>query len=344
METLDERRKKILCAIIQSHIDLNIPIGSFFITQKFSVGLSSATIRNTMAKLEELGYISQPHTSAGRVPTEKGYRFFVSTLLEEQTLAGNSELSDELSGKLMLTEKDNGKIVKEAANTLSLFSHYLALAIPPKTEDIVLKHIKFIKYEDRKVLAVLVSEEGMISNKIIELDRTYSQKQLDNASSYLNGKFHGLTIKIIREEITGQLHLDKAACDRLIANLIALCREVFTSETEDLTLNMLSGASNLPDFATMKQIKEILRAIEDKQFMLKLLHQMSGSQGTQVFVGMEHIIPSLRELSLVISTYKDGKQANGAIGIIGPTRMNYKKLIPMVDHTARALTRILTEI
>lgn len=339
---LDERRKKILCAIIQSHIDLNIPIGSFFITQKFPVDLSPATIRNTMAKLEELGYITQPHTSAGRIPTEKGYKFYVNTLLEEQTLLINSELSNELDNNVLITGRDNSKIVKKATETLSLYSHYLAIAIPPKTEDMTIKHIKFIKYEEKKVLAVIVSEEGTINNKIIEIDKIYSQKQLDKVSSYLNSKFHGLTIKKVRDRITDQLYRDKIVCDQLVENLIALCKEIIMEEPHKLAFDVFSGTSNLPDFATMKQIKEILKAIEDKQFMLKLLHQISGAQGTQVFVGMENIIPSLQELSMVISTYKDKKFVSGAIGIIGPTRMNYQKLIPLVDHTARVLTRLLS--
>jgi len=342
MDTMDERRNKILCAIIQSHIDLNIPIGSFFITQKFPVGLSPATIRNTMAKLEELGYITQPHTSAGRIPTEKGYKFYVNTLLEEQKSTSNSEMSHELSSNVILTDKDNSKIVKEAAETLSLSSHYLAIAIPPKTEYMTLKHIKFLKYESKKVLAVLVSEEGTVNNKIIEMDKIYTQKQLDKASRYLNSKFHGLTIKKVRDKITDQLYRDKIVCDQLIANLITLCKEMIMEEPDKLAFNGFAGASNLPDFATMRQIKEILKAIEDKQFMLKLLHHVSNTQGTQVFVGMENVIPSLKELSMVISTYKDKKLLSGAIGIIGPTRMNYKKLIPLVDHTATVLTRILS--
>ncbi|RJQ14689.1 MAG: heat-inducible transcription repressor HrcA [Nitrospiraceae bacterium] len=344
MEHLDERRKKILCSIIQSHIELNVPIGSFFITQNFSIGVSPATIRNTMANLEDLGYIMQPHTSAGRVPTEKGYRFYVDTLLEEQALSVNISLPLELSDKLQVPGKDNGKIVKAAAQTLSLYSHYLAIAIPPKTEDITLRRIKFVRYEGKKVLVVLISDEGTISNKIITLDKIYTQKQLDKAAVCLNSQFRGLTIKKVQEYITHQLRSDRIVCDQLIASLLAFCREMIAQEACNFAFDELSGASNLPDFATMKQIKEILRAIEDRQFMLKLLNQISGSNGIQVFVGMNNIVPALNELSMVISTYNDKKSANGAIGIIGPTRMNYKKLIPVVDYTAKTLTRILTEI
>ena len=343
MTKLNERRKAILGAIIQSHIDLNIPIGSILITQRFSVGLSPATIRSTMAKLEELGYITQPHTSAGRVPTEKGYRFYVDTLMEEETFSINSALSDELSGRLAIIRKDCNSLIKEAARTLSLFSRYLAIATPPRTEDIVLKRIKFIKYEKKKILAILISEEGLVKNKIIDLDHMHSQKQLDRAANYLNNRFSGLVIKRVREKIAYQLYKEKTMFDQLIDSLLYLCKDIAPLENNDFSLDSLSGASNLPDFATLKQIKAILRAIEDKNFMLKLLQRVSESPGTRVFVGMESILPAMKELSMVVSTFSDNKHASGAVGIIGPTRMNYKKMIPIVDHTAKALTQILSE-
>jgi heat-inducible transcriptional repressor len=343
MTKLDERRKDILWAIIQSYIDLNIPIGSKLITQRFPIGLSPATIRNTMSKLEEMGYIKQPHTSAGRVPTEKGYRFYINTLMEEQIISLNTALSRELFNRLRIIKKESNTLIREAARTLSSFSHYLALATPPRIDDILLKRIKFIKYERKKVLTVLISEEGVVKNRIIELDKIHAQKQLDRAAHYLNSRFSGLPIKKVREQIAYQLYKEKTVCDQLIANLLYLCKDIVPSEDDDLSLNSLAGTSNLPDFATMKQIKAILKAIEDKRFMLKLLNQASDSKGTRVIVGMENFLPAMKELSMVISTYDDKKLASGAIGIIGPTRMNYKKLIPIVDHTAKALTQILSE-
>ena len=343
MSKLDTRRKEILWAIIQSHIDLNIPIGSILISQRFPVGLSPATIRSTMSKLEEMGYITQPHTSAGRVPTEKGYRFYVDTLMGEQTISINSDLTKELSDRLSSITQDSASLIKEATRTLSLFSRYLAIATPPKTEEILLKRIKFIKYENKKVLAVIISDEGVVKNKIIELDKIYTQKHLDMASNHLNCEFTGLTIRKVREKIAYQLYKEKTMCDQLVANLLYLCKDIIPLENDDFSLNGLSGTSNLPDFATMKQIKEIFRAIEDKRFMLKLLQLISESKGTQVFVGMENIFPAMSELSMVVSTYTKNKSVGGAVGIIGPTRMNYKKMISIVDHTAKALTQILSE-
>ncbi len=343
MSILDERLKKILWAIIQSHIDLNVPIGSFLVTKRFPIGLSSATIRNIMAKLEEMGYIIQPHTSAGRVPTKKGYRFYVNKLMEEQTLFIKPTICHELPNKLRIIKQDNDILIKEAAKALSSFSHYLAIVIPPRIEDIVLKRIKFIKYEKKKVLTVLISNDGTVKNRIIEMDKVHTQKQLDDAAYYLNNRFSGLTIKKVREKLAYQLHKEKTFFDELVTDLLMICKDVTTSEADNFSLNALSGTSNLPDFATIKQTKAILKAIEEKHFILKLLNQISGSHGTQVFVGMENILPAMKELSMVISTYTNNRNASGTIGIIGPTRMNYRKLIPIVDHTAKALTQILSE-
>jgi len=297
-----------------------------------------------MAKLEEMGYIMQPHTSAGRVPTEKGYRFYVDTLMNEQNVAVNSALTRELSDRLGIISQDSDSLIKEATRTLSLFSSYLAIATLPKIENVLLKRIKFIKYENKKVLTVIISDDGVVKNKIIELDKIYTQKQLDLASNQLNCEFSGLTIKKVREKIAYQLYREKTVYNQLVANLLYLCKDIIPPETDDFSLSRLSGTSNLPDFATMKQIKDILRAIEEKQFMLKLLQLVSGSKGTRVFVGMENVFPSMSELSMVVSPYsKKNKSVSGAVGIIGPTRMNYEKVISIVDHTAKALTQILSE-
>jgi heat-inducible transcriptional repressor len=343
MKKLNERRIKILKAIVQSYIDCNTPIGSVLLTKRYAMGLSSATVRNIMAKLEEAGYISQPHTSAGRVPTEKGYRFYVDNLLEEQSLTLSSDLCRELSNKLRNHEKDNTALIDEAAKTLSSVSHYLAIATPPKVEDILLKRIKFIKYENRQVLTILISDEGIVENKIIELDRVYSQAQLDEAAMYISSKYIGLTLKEVRERISHQLSKEQTLYNKLTENLLYVFKNIIPLETEGMALNGLSGTSYLTDFASMKQIKGILRAIEDKKFMLRLLQQISDSKGTQVIVGMDKIIPAMNELSMVVSTFSNKSLVSGAIGIIGPTRMNYMKMIPIVDHTAKALTKLLSE-
>jgi heat-inducible transcriptional repressor len=344
MKELNERSKKILWAIIQSHIDLNTPVGSFMVTKRFSFGLSPATIRNTMANLEELGYVKQPYTSAGRVPTERGYRLYVNTLLKERRLSINKAIIQKLSDRLRIVEKDINRLVKEAVRTLSSFSQYLAIATSPKAEEMRFKHIRFIKYEKKKVLSILISEEGIVKNKIIDVEEIHSQKQLDKISNYLNNTLSGLTLKEAREKIVSQMIKGKMAYDRLITRTLLMGRDIIISENDRLFIDEFSGTCNLPDFADIHQLKEILKAIEDKYFMLKLLDKVSGSKSVQVFIGLDNIMPAMKDLSMVVSPfYYHKSNAYGTIGIIGPTRMNYEKLIPIVEHTAKTLTHILSE-
>ena len=340
---INERQKKILWAVTQSHIDLNIPIGSLLLIKRYPLNLSSATIRNAMASLEKMGYITQPHTSAGRVPTEKGYRYYVNSLLEDQPLSISDSMFHELSIRLQSSEHDSNGVIKKAASTLSLLSQNLGIAIPPKIEEMVLKHIKFIKYDTRKALSVLISEEGIIKNTFVELDKSYTQQQLDNAAHYINTKFAGEKIKDLKDLLTYQLIKDKETYDKIVTRVLYLFQDFVVLDDDIQSLNGLAGTSYLPDFVDSKQVKDILRAIENKQFMLKLLNQLSGSQGIKVIVGLENVMPAMSKMSMVAATYSDKSLSRGAIGIIGPTCMNYKKLIPIVDHTAKALTRILSE-
>ncbi len=342
---LDGRGKKILWAIIQSYIASNGPVGSRTVTRKYSLGLSPATIRNTMADLEELGYITQPYTSAGRIPTERGYRVYVNTILKKHALPINKTLLQQLYNRLYIIEKDMNKLITEASKTLSTFSRYLGVATPLKVEEITLKRIEFIKHGGNKIFGVLISEEGIVKNKIILLEEgAFTQKQLDKIAKYLNNELTGLTLREIKAKIISQISEEKTVCNKLIVNALMLCKKVIAWETENMFyIGEISGTCNLPDFANMKQIKELFKAIEDKHLMVKLLDKMADSEGVQVFIGSENILSEIKELSMVASTYNDGHRTLGTIGVIGPTRMNYEMVIPIVDLTARTLTQILSE-
>ncbi len=342
MNVLDERSRKILWAVTKSYIASNGPVGSRTVTRKYSFALSPATIRNTMADLEELGYITQPYTSAGRIPTERGYRLYVNSILKKHTLAKNKRkrLLKQLSDNLPSIEKDVYKLIKEVVSkTLSALSHYLGVATPPKEEDIILKRIEFLKHDREKVFGILISEEGIIKNKIIYLEELFTQKQLNKIARYLNNELTGLTLGEIRTKIISQISREKTICNELIINALMLCKKLIEWETENMFhVGEISGTANLPDFANMKQIKELFRAIEDKHLMVK-----PGSEGVQVLIGSENTISEMKELSMVGSTYNDGNRTLGTIGVIGPTRMDYEIVIPIVDLTAKTLTQILSE-
>ena len=343
MHEPDDRSKKILWAIIESYIAYNGPVGSHTVMKRYPLGLSSATIRNTMADLEELGYVTQPHTSAGRIPTQRGYRLYVNSLLKRRALSLNKRLLQQVA-RLRFIEKDASRLIREASKTLSTFSHYLGIATSPKTDEIILKRIEFIKYRENKVLSVLISEEGIIKNRIIQLEEILTQKQLDKITRYLNNELSGLPFGEIKAKISAQISREKAICNKQLAYALRLCKEVITWEAENMFYTgEISGASNLPDFATMQQIKELFKAIEDKHLMLKLLNKMTKSEGVQVFIGSENLLSEMKELSMVVSTYTDGRSILGTISVIGPTKMNYEKVIPIVGFTAKTLTQILSE-
>jgi len=345
MSTLDKRGESILWAIIESYIASHGPVGSRTVTRKYSLNLSPATIRNTMADLEELGYIMQPYTSAGRIPTERGYRLYVDSILKKNTLRTNKKLLQQLYSRLCTIEKDINKLIKATSKTLSVFSHYLGVATPPKAEEITLKRIEFIRHGRNNLLGILISEEGIVKNKILHSEKDFfTQRQLDKITNYLNSELTGLTIREIKTKILSQISKEKTACNNLIMNALMLCKKVIAWETGNIFfMGEISGTCNLPDFATMKQIKDLFKAIEDKHLMVTLLDKMSLSEGVQVFIGSENIVTELKELTMVGSTYNDGHRTLGTIGIIGPTRMNYEIVIPIVDLTAKTLTQILSE-
>lgn len=343
MSELNERTKKILWAIIQSYIDLNVPIGSSMVKKRFSFGLSPASIRNTMAILEELGYVTQPHTSAGRIPTERGYKYYVDTLLREDTMLINKTLAPKLYRRLRGIEKDLHGLIKETSRTLSSFSSYLGIVTPPRSDDRKLKHVKFIKYEKSKVLSILIFKDGAVKNRIIDLKNPFTQRQLDKITNYLNISFEGMTLREIKNKVGYQLSRESIICDRLISRSLNVCRELIYTESDNTLMEGLTGTSNLPDFLDIDEIKDILKAIEDKHLMLKLLDRVEDFEGVKVLIGLDDIFPSIKRLSLVVSTYTDSANAQGRIGIIGPTSMNYRKLIPIVELSADTLTQVLSE-
>lgn len=342
MDELSERSRKILWAIIQSYTTLNTPVGSIKVTQQFSFGLSPATVRSIMASLEDMGYVKQPHTSAGRIPTERGYRLYVNSLLKERKLAVSKTIFDNLTKRLLFIQDDANQLIKEAAKSLSLYSRYLSIATQSKAEQLLIKHIKLIKYEDNKVLCILIADDESVRSNFFNLSGSLSQNDLDVLSGYLENLIKGLSFSKAKKQLSLRLQ-DEESRNEYIEDILTKCNDFISNESDNLDINELAGTSYLPDFANLKQIKEILQAIEDRHLFLKMLQKVSNSKGVQVFVGMESIFPTMKELSMVASTYRDNKGTLGTIGVIGPTSMNYKKLIPIVAHTANTLTEILSD-
>lgn len=341
---LDERDKRILCAIVQSYINNPDPVGSRFITRKYAFSLSPSTIRNTMADLEEMGFLTQPHTSAGRVPTDKGYRFYVDSLSSGDYQINNRSFVSELTRELESIRDDIDILLDRTTRRLSNFSHYLSVALSPAAGETTFNRLELLKHKGSRVVAVLFTNEGLIKNKVIEVDAELTQHDLNRISAYLNSEFYDHTLDEIHSRLLKEMAREKVLCDKLISRALRICKEALSFTYGNIFISGLAEVLELPDFSEVEKIREISRAIEDKHLIVKLLDRFLELDGVQVIIGSENSIAEMRRFSIVASTYKEGSRSVGSVGIIGPTRMDYSKAIAMVDTAARFITRILSVI
>lgn len=341
---LNERNRKILCAIVQSYINSPEPVGSGLITKRYSFNLSSATIRNIMSELEDMGFLSQPHTSAGRVPTDKGYRQYVNSLCPEEDEQPDSGISVyDLMKELETIKNDTGILLNETTKRLSNFSHYLSIALSPRTGASFFNRIELFKHRGKQIVTVFFTEEGLVKNKILNIGFDIPQRDLNRISAYLNSEFHGRSLDEIRSIILKEMEEEKDLCDTLISRAVRICRETLFSPWDDIFISGFSEVLGLPDFSDVEKIKEIARAIEDKHLILEILDRLIEMDGVQVIIGSENPVVEMKGFSIVASTYKEGNRAIGCVGMIGPTRMDYLKAMSMVDTASRFITKVLSE-
>jgi heat-inducible transcriptional repressor len=342
MQILNERSRKVLYAVVQSYINYPDPVGSRVVTKKYSFGLSPATIRNIMADLEEMGFLLQPHTSAGRVPTDLGYRYYVDSLMAEGMISySDIEILQELYRKLDALKNDMDLLLNEATRNLSILSHYLGIAMSPMPDMTTLKRINLLKYKADAIAAVLLTDEG-IKNKVISVDSEISQKDLNRIAGLLNAEFSGYTFDEIRLKIVREMSKEKIKCDTLISRAMKICQEALSFPFSGLFVSGLAEVLELPDFADLRKIRELSKAIEDKHTIIKLLDKLSESDGVHVLIGSENSQDELKKLSFVVSPCKEGDRPIGVVGIIGPTRMNYAKAMYIVEHTAKLITKMFS--
>lgn len=342
-EILDERSREVLFAVVQSYINTPEPVGSRFVTKRYPLGVSPATIRNIMADLEELGFLSQPHTSSGRIPTDKGYRFFVEALLQ----AGKADSHSGIPGEFMLQftrrleqiKSDLNAMFAEVTETLSLMSHYVGVVIPPKPEQVTFKRIDLLKYKGNSVVAVLLTDEGVVKNRIVIMDTQLTQDDLNRISDYLNAEFSGCILDDIRSMLVRRIRKEKAMWDTLVSRAMQICEQALSFAGDDIFVSGLYDAMDLPDFSDISRIKQLSRAIRDKHRILTLLEEFSGADGVHVLIGDENPVEGLRKLSIVTAPYKEGARPMGVIALIGPTRMDYSKAIFMVNTVAQCVSR-----
>ncbi len=340
---LDERSKQVLYAVVKSYILKPEPVGSRFVTKRYSFGFSPATIRNIMADLEDVGLLIQPHTSAGRVPTDKGYRFYVDTLLRPERCKECSDMPQDFirnfTERIEMLRNDITKMFSEVTNTLSTMSNYVGIALPPKPEMTTFNRIDLIRYKGGTVVAILLTEEGIIKNRILQVDSRVTQDDLNRITDYLNTEYSGYTLDEIKSILISRIKHEKRLWDGLITRAMTICEQALSSVADDVFVSGLYDVMNLPDFSDISRIKELSKAIKEKHLIVKLLDKLAETEGVQVVIGDENPVAELKKLSIVASTYKEGNRPMGVIALIGPTRMNYPKAIFMVDAVARCISR-----
>ena len=287
-EGMTDRDRKILQAIITDYIQTAQPVGSRIVSKKYKMDLSPATIRNVMADLEEMGLLTQPHTSAGRVPTDKAYRFYVDTILNMRRL--NPEEKDHIEKGLLLQEDpDINEVMKRASHLLSLLSKQMGVVLAPRFGSKIFRHIEFIKLRDRRILVIIVSQTGEVQNKLIEADEEMSQDELDKHSRYLTGIMGGLSLAQAKLRIVEEMKKEKALFDKLMYGALQLSQKALEDEGEgDLFIDGKANIMQSPEFADMEKMGGLLQAFEEKTKIVKLLDKALSAHGIQIFIGAEN--------------------------------------------------------
>ncbi len=330
---LDDRAKLLLKALIERYIADGQPVGSRTLSRASGLELSPATIRNVMSDLEELGLVASPHTSAGRIPTPRGYRLFVDTMLTTQR--------GDLATPSLPTDQPQ-KVIAHAAQLLSNLSQFVGVVVAPRRSS-VFRHIEFLRLSERRFLVIIVSPEGDVQNRVVHTASDYTQSQLVEASNYINANYAGLTIEAVRERLKNEVEELRGEIVTLMHTAVEASSQAYTEEQEDV---VISGERNLlavSDFSSdMSHLRRAFELFEQKTQIMRLLDISSQAEGVRIFIGGESQIVPFSELSVVSAPYEIDGQVVGTLGVIGPTRMAYDRMIQIVDITSKLVSNALS--
>ncbi|MEI2387948.1 heat-inducible transcriptional repressor HrcA [Breoghania sp. JC706] len=345
LRDLDDRSREIFRSIVETYLETGEPVGSRNVSRILPISLSAASVRNVMSDLEHLGLLFSPHTSAGRLPTDLGLRFFVDALLEIGDVTRDEREAIEARVKASGDMRGVEQVLTEASQMLSGLSHGAGVVLTHKS-DTRMKHIEFVRLEPTKSLVVLVSEDGTVENRIIDLPEGLPASALVEASNYLNAHIRGRSLAEARSSLEAQQDQRQAEIDELTRRLVDQGLATWAgNETGRHDTLIVRGRSNLLDAATvedMERIRLLFDDFESKRELIQLLGAAERGEGVRIFIGSENKLFSLSGSSLIVSPYRDKEQRIvGVLGVIGPTRVNYARVIPMVDYTARVVSRLL---
>ena len=337
--TLSQRSRQILEAIVEDYIVTAEPVGSSAVAKRHAMPLSSATVRNVMSTLEELGLLTSPHTSAGRVPTEKGFRFYVDSLISLRNISHKEK--KEILKRYKETGGNLTSVLRETSRTLSSLSNYTGIVVAPRFNSSLFRQIEFIKLGHQKILAIMVSCNGTVQNRILDSSEEYTTDDLVRMGNYLNGILEGLTIGQVRQKLIDEMKSDKSRYDAIMSGALKLSEKALPETEQEIFIAGQSKIISHPEFSDIEKMKEIFEAFEEKGRLLELLGSCMDAQGVQIFIGAETPLKEMAGMSLITSTYMTGNDTIGLLGVIGPTRMGYSTVIPIVDYTAKVVSRLL---
>jgi heat-inducible transcriptional repressor len=338
---LDRRAQMLLKTLVERYIAEGEPVGSRALSRFSGLDLSPATIRNVMADLEQLGFVASPHTSAGRVPTNRGYRFFVDTLLTVKEL-NRVEISQL---EVNLHPDHPQRLISAASQLLSDLTHFAGVVVASKRKTPAFRHMEFLALSDKRVLLIIVTPEGDVQNRILFTEKTYTPSELVTAANFLNQNYAGLTF----EEIRGRIHAEMKQLREDMTQLMTAALDVGSAALSQSADNnyVVSGERNLLDShdlaSNMSRLRELFELFEKKTLLMQILEVSTRAQGVQIFIGGESGIAPLDECSVVTAPYEVDGQVIGTVGVIGPTRMAYERVIPIVDITAKLLSSALSQ-
>ena len=340
---LSERAREIFRHIVDAYVETGEPVGSRTISRKLGLGLSPATIRNVMADLEDAGLLYAPHTSAGRLPTDLGLRLFVDGLLQLGDLSAAERQSIEAQCKL--AGRNLPEVLEQASEMLSGLSNCAGIVVAPKSER-PLKHLEFVPLGPGRALVVLVTEDGQVENRLIDLPMGLPASSLIEAGNFLSARLAGRTIGEARSEILREIEQQRAELDQLAARVVEAGLAVWTGGAGDGGALIVRGQSHLLDdvqgIADIERVRALFAALETREAFARLLGAAENAGGIRIFIGAQSELFGVTGCSVVIAPYKGGRdRVVGAIGVIGPTRIDYARIIPMVDYTAKVIGRLV---
>ena len=338
---LNERTQHLLKFLVERYIRDGQPVGSRTLSRDAGLDLSSATVRNVMADLEELGYLRAPHTSAGRVPTARGYRFFIDTLLRVKPL--ESREIEVLRRRIDQPTQSGTELARSVSDLLSGVTRLAGIVMLPRRQTMTLRQVEFLPLSERRVLAILVLNGQEVQNRIIQTRRPYDAAELQRAANYLNAQFGGRDIQQVRKTLLDELRETRDHLDRLMQTVMEMAEQTFetTPESDDYVVAGQTHLMQYTDLSDLDKLRQLFEAFNHKRDLLHLFDQCLHAGGVQIFVGEESGCGVLEGCSVVTAPYGSGDQVLGVLGIIGPTRMAYDRVIPVVDVTARLLAEVL---